>query len=133
MLCDFGVAAVVIWADRRFRLGHGRAFGLYVALYTAGRLWIEALRVDSANHILGLRLNIWTALIVGAVATAATLLSARRHRGREQSLLRAGAAEADVAGLARQADAPDDDTESRGPRSSAIEGAEAEYNGGKSP
>ena len=27
---DLGVAALVIWADRRFRLGHGRAFALYV-------------------------------------------------------------------------------------------------------
>lgn len=91
LLWDFGVAAVVIWADRRYRLGHGRACGLYVALYTAGRVWIEALRSDPANHILGLRLNIWTALIVGLVATALTLLSARRHPGREQSMLRAGA------------------------------------------
>ena len=30
-LWDVGVAALVIWADRRFRLGHGRAFALYVA------------------------------------------------------------------------------------------------------
>jgi prolipoprotein diacylglyceryl transferase len=91
LLWDFGVAAVVIWADRRYRLGHGRAFGLYVALYTAGRLWIEALRSDPANHILGLRLNIWTSLILGLAATAFILLSARRHPGREQSMLRAGA------------------------------------------
>ena len=60
-----GVAVVVIWADRRFNLGHGRAFALYVVLYTAGRVWIEALRIDSANEILGLRLNIWTSIIVG--------------------------------------------------------------------
>ncbi|WP_308291366.1 prolipoprotein diacylglyceryl transferase family protein [Amycolatopsis magusensis] len=88
LLWVFGVAAVVIWADRRFQLGHGRAFGLYVALYTAGRLWIEALRVDPANHILGLRLNIWTALLVCLTATALTVVSARRHPGREESMLR---------------------------------------------
>ena len=70
LLWDFGVAAVVIWADRRFRLGNGRAFWLYVALYTAGRLWIEALRTDPANHVLGLRLNIWTSLILGLTAVA---------------------------------------------------------------
>ncbi|WP_394619819.1 prolipoprotein diacylglyceryl transferase family protein [Lentzea sp. JNUCC 0626] len=83
LLWTFGVAAVVIWADRRFRLGHGRAFGVYVALYTLGRLWIEALRIDDANTILGLRLNIWTSLIVGLGAAALTLWSARRHPGRE--------------------------------------------------
>ena len=38
---DLGAAGVVLWADRRFRLGHGRAFALYVMAYTAGRGWIE--------------------------------------------------------------------------------------------
>lgn len=90
LLWTFGVAAVVIWADRRFRLGHGRAFGLYVALYTAGRLWIEALRIDPANEILGLRLNIWTSLILGLGAVTFTVLSARRHPGREESTVREG-------------------------------------------
>ncbi|MBC9005718.1 prolipoprotein diacylglyceryl transferase [Micromonospora aurantiaca (nom. illeg.)] len=63
-LWDLGVAGLVIWAERRFKLGGGRAFALYVAAYTVGRAWIEALRVDHANHILGLRLNDWTSLII---------------------------------------------------------------------
>ncbi|OLE28467.1 MAG: prolipoprotein diacylglyceryl transferase [Catenulispora sp. 13_1_20CM_3_70_7] len=91
LLWDFAVAGVVIWADRRWRLGHGRAFGTYVALYAVGRLWIEAMRVDTANHILGQRLNIWTALIVGIAATVATVVSARRRPGREESPMRGGA------------------------------------------
>ena len=37
----------VLWADRRCRLGGGRVFALYVALYCVGRAWIEALRVDT--------------------------------------------------------------------------------------
>ncbi len=78
-----GVALVVIWADRRFTLGHGRAFALYVLLYTLGRVWIEALRVDSANEILGLRLNIWTSVIVGLGALAYLIISARLRPGRE--------------------------------------------------
>ena len=32
VLWNLGVAACVIWADRRFKLGHGRAFALYVRL-----------------------------------------------------------------------------------------------------
>ena len=47
----------MIWADHRFTLGHGRAFALHVAAYTVGRAWIESLRIDTANHILGLHLN----------------------------------------------------------------------------
>ena len=42
----------------------GDVFALYVAGYTSGRLWIEALRIDEANHILGLRLNIWVSILV---------------------------------------------------------------------
>nr|MDP9459442.1 prolipoprotein diacylglyceryl transferase [Actinomycetota bacterium] len=33
LLWNLAAAALVIWADRRFRLGHGRAFALYVAAY----------------------------------------------------------------------------------------------------
>ena len=78
-----GVALVVIWADRRFNLGHGRVFALYVLLYTSGRVWIESLRIDSANEVLGLRLNVWTSIIVGLGALAYLVISARMRPGRE--------------------------------------------------
>lgn len=78
-----GVALLVIWADRRFKLGHGRAFALYVAAYCAGRFWIEYMRVDDAHHILGLRLNNWTALLVFLLAVVYIVLSARMRPGRE--------------------------------------------------
>ncbi len=76
-----GVALLVIWADRRFNLGHGRAFALYVAAYCAGRFWIEYMRVDDAHHILGLRLNNWTALFVFLLAVVYMVLSARMRPG----------------------------------------------------
>ncbi|MBN9109758.1 MAG: prolipoprotein diacylglyceryl transferase [Pseudonocardia sp.] len=63
-LWDVGVALLLVWAERRFGLRRGRLFALYVAAYTAGRAWVEALRVDHANHVLGLRLNDWTSLVV---------------------------------------------------------------------
>jgi prolipoprotein diacylglyceryl transferase len=78
-----GLALLVVWADRRFRLGHGRAFALYVAGYTVGRGWIEWLRVDDTHHILGLRLNAWTSLFVFAGAVVYLVVSARLHPGRE--------------------------------------------------
>jgi prolipoprotein diacylglyceryl transferase len=77
-LWDLGVAGLVIWAERRYRLGPARAFALYVAAYTAGRGWVEALRVDHANHFLGLRLNDWTSLLVFAVSAGYLLLSRGR-------------------------------------------------------
>ena len=48
----------------KLRLGRGNVMALYVMGYTLGRGWIEALRTDHANHILGLRLNDWTSLFV---------------------------------------------------------------------
>ncbi|WP_433282277.1 prolipoprotein diacylglyceryl transferase [Micromonospora sp. CA-244673] len=63
-LWNIGVAALVVILDRKLRLGRGRAFALYVMGYTAGRFWIELMRTDEANHILGLRLNVWTAALV---------------------------------------------------------------------
>ncbi|GGV18703.1 prolipoprotein diacylglyceryl transferase 1 [Streptomyces filipinensis] len=78
-----GVALLVIWADRRFTLGHGRAFALYVAAYCAGRSWIEYMRVDDAHHILGVRLNVWTALIVFVLAVTYFVVSAKKRPGRE--------------------------------------------------
>jgi prolipoprotein diacylglyceryltransferase len=41
----------------------GSIFLAYVASYSLGRIWIEALRIDSAHHIFGIRLNDWVASI----------------------------------------------------------------------
>ena len=82
---------VLLWADRRFSLGHGRVFALYVLLYTCGRLWIEMLRIDSANTVLGLRLNIWTSILVGIGALAYLVVSSRMRPGRDTVLVRQGA------------------------------------------
>ncbi|MFC5382061.1 prolipoprotein diacylglyceryl transferase [Aquipuribacter nitratireducens] len=82
-LWNLGVAGVVVWADRRFRLGHGRAFALYLALYAFGRFWLEMLRTDVANVVLGLRVNQLTALVVVLAASAYVIISARLRPGRE--------------------------------------------------
>jgi len=82
-LWNIGVAILVVLADRRFRLGHGRAFALYVAAYAVGRSWIEYLRVDEAHILLGLRLNDWTALVVFFGAVTYFVVSALLRPGRE--------------------------------------------------
>jgi prolipoprotein diacylglyceryl transferase len=81
LLWNLAAAAFVIWADRRFRLGHGRVFALYVASYCAGRVWIEMLRVDPAEHFFGVRLNVFTAVVVGLLAVG--YFVAMRGRPRE--------------------------------------------------
>lgn len=78
-----GVAVALVLVDRRWRIGHGRVFALYVFLYCCGRVWIEALRIDSANTILGLRLNVWTAIIVGIGGLVYFIVVGRLRPGRE--------------------------------------------------
>lgn len=86
-LWDIGVGTLVIVAGRRFDLGRGRAFALYVAAYTLGRAWVEALRVDHANHILGLRLNDWTSLIVFLTATGYLIVRRAKRAPSSPTLL----------------------------------------------
>ena len=87
---NLSVAGLVIWADRRFRLGHGRAFALYVMGYTAGRGWIEYLRIDEVqgSDVFGLRLNVWTSIVLFLLALGYFLWSRRKHPGREDEVLR---------------------------------------------
>jgi len=58
-------------------------FALYLVCYTLGRGWIEALRTDDATHVLGLRINLWTSLLVFLGGLAYLLVCARLRPGRE--------------------------------------------------
>jgi prolipoprotein diacylglyceryl transferase len=74
------VALVLVLADRRLSLAKGQVFALYGMLYTLGRFVIEMMRTDAANHILGLRLNVWTsAAVFAGSAFAFWRLGVRGH------------------------------------------------------
>jgi prolipoprotein diacylglyceryl transferase len=64
----------------------GDIFALYILGYTLGRVWIESLRIDEANLILGLRLNIWVSLIVLLTASAYLIASKRRGNTKENHI-----------------------------------------------
>jgi prolipoprotein diacylglyceryl transferase len=80
-LWDLGMMGVVLWLDRKLKLGFGRCFALYVMAYCLGRGWIEHLRIDTVeyNDVLGLRLNVWTSIILGSGALIYFVLAGRRH------------------------------------------------------
>ncbi|TDD49857.1 prolipoprotein diacylglyceryl transferase [Kribbella antibiotica] len=80
---NLGVMALVILVGRRITLGYGRAFFLYVAAYCAGRAWIENMRIDTVNHFLGLRLNVWTSIILFVLAVVALIISFRTKPGQQ--------------------------------------------------
>jgi prolipoprotein diacylglyceryl transferase len=79
-----GVAALLL-IDRKFRLTRGRLFLLYAMIYTAGRFWIEMLRIDAAEHItifgVTARLNVWTALLVFLCSLILFLILTFTRRG----------------------------------------------------
>ncbi|MEO6887257.1 MAG: prolipoprotein diacylglyceryl transferase [Jatrophihabitantaceae bacterium] len=85
-LWDIALGFTLLYLDRRLRLGRGNVMAVYVMGYTLGRIWIEALREDHANHILGLRLNIWTCIIVFALGLAWFLRHGGWHAEREKSV-----------------------------------------------
>ena len=94
-LWNVGVALVVVWADRRYKLGGGRVFALYLALYAVGRAWIEALRIDDANTFFGVRLNVFVMGVV--LAGSVAYLVRRRGHPREEVVQRAPGPVGDVA------------------------------------
>ena len=78
-LWNLALAGLLILYERRHPGARpGRLFALYVAGYALGRLWIEALRIDPASRIAGLRVNIWVSIV--ALAVSAAWLVATRHR-----------------------------------------------------
>jgi prolipoprotein diacylglyceryl transferase len=82
-LACVAIGFFVIWADKRYVMGHGRVFALYVALYCAARGLIETMRIDDARHILGIRFNVFTALFIGAMALLYLVRSSEKNPGRE--------------------------------------------------
>jgi prolipoprotein diacylglyceryl transferase len=71
LLWNVLVFAALIWLDRRFKMGHGRLFAMYVAGYCLGRFWVELMRSDHATTIAdtGIRINSFTStfVFIGAV------------------------------------------------------------------
>ena len=76
-------AVFLVWlghflARREGAVG-GRLMWAYLMVYTSGRVWIELLRVDEAHRILGLRLNVWTSILVFLIGLAGYVMTSRRH------------------------------------------------------
>ena len=76
---------ILLLADKRFNLRWGRMFGLYLIYYSVGRVWVEAIRIDPSEIVLGLRVNIWSAILGIAVGLTVILIQSRRHTGLENS------------------------------------------------
>ncbi len=89
LLWNLVVFALLIYLDRRFAIGHGRLFALYVAGYCVGRFGIELLRDDTATHIAGIRVNSFTSMFVFIGAVVYLILA---PKGREDPATLSGSA-----------------------------------------
>ena len=87
VLIGFGL----IYLDRKYKIGHGRLFALYVSLYSLGRLFIENLRIDEARLILGFRFNVFTSLVVIVGGLIYFVISNRSKPGKDKELFRRSA------------------------------------------
>ena len=73
------LALALVLADRRFALRRGSSSGSTSMGYPLGRIVFELMRSDEANHILGLRVNVWTSILVFLLGIV--IVVALRHRG----------------------------------------------------
>jgi prolipoprotein diacylglyceryl transferase len=87
LLWNVLVFAALIYIDRRFKIGHGRLFAMYVAGYCLGRFWIELMRSDVATHIAGIRVNSFTSTFVFIGAVVYIMVA---PKGREEPASLAG-------------------------------------------
>ncbi|MDN5744495.1 MAG: prolipoprotein diacylglyceryl transferase [Nocardioidaceae bacterium] len=87
-LWNLAAVALILWLERRFRLGYGRVMAVYVMAYTLGRGWIEYIRVDNVQleNVFGLRFNVWTSIVLFVLAAAYFCWSLRSRPGREESV-----------------------------------------------
>ena len=67
---------IIVLGDK---LKAGQSFALYVAAYCVGRFFIEWIRIDTANTIAGLRVNVWVSVLVGAGAALYFARASKRN------------------------------------------------------
>jgi len=87
-LWNLGAAALLLVLDRFFRFRAPALFALYVALYTGFRIYLETLRVDPSEELLGLRVNLLVSIVLFIASVSFfvwwQLLRGRRGRHRRE-------------------------------------------------
>lgn len=73
LLSILGVV-VLIWLDRKYALRRGRLFALYLIWYSSCRFWVEGVRIDPSEIVLGLRTFQWFAVAGIAIGVAIYLV-----------------------------------------------------------
>ena len=78
LVWDLALAAFLAWLGHRAAIRPWGLFALYVAGYSAFRIVEESLRIDSSEHFLGLRLNMYIAIVMTLAGLAWFAIAQRR-------------------------------------------------------
>jgi len=63
LIWDLALAALLVWLGHHAKIKYWGLFALYVAGYSGYRIFEESIRIDSSEYFLGLRLNMYIAII----------------------------------------------------------------------
>jgi len=103
LIFDLALAAALVWLGHHRQIRPWGLFALYVAGYSAYRIFEETIRIDSSEHFLGLRLNFYVATILTLVGIG-WFIWAQRRSAQDQTAVAAEdaapAAEVTIAGEA---------------------------------
>src|SRR4051794_1305926 len=78
IIWNLSLAAFLVWLGRTRDIRPPGLFALYVAGYSAFRIFEETIRIDPAHHFLGLRLNLFVAVTLTVVGLVWFTRSQRR-------------------------------------------------------
>ncbi|MDJ1371087.1 prolipoprotein diacylglyceryl transferase [Gulosibacter molinativorax] len=80
-----GVAVILI-LERMFRMRWGKTIAVYLIWYGLGRMAIESIRVDYSEVILGMRSNVFGALVMVVIGVVLFIVQTRKHKEPELSV-----------------------------------------------
>lgn len=73
----------LLFVEKKFNLQWGKLFATYLVFYSTGRAFIESIRLDPAYIILGLRTNVWSAILGIVAGLVLFVYLGRKHTGLE--------------------------------------------------
>lgn len=85
-LWDILGALLIIWLAKQLKLQWGKVFALYLIVYSVGRFFIEAIRLDPSDVFFGFRTNQWSAIVGIGLGIVFWYVQSRRHTGIEQGV-----------------------------------------------
>lgn len=90
MIWNLLFMTVLLLLERHYHYRWGQLIALYFIFYGVGRVWFESIRIDPSVVFLGLRTNVWGALVAVALGFIIFTVQRRRHPGAEPSIYQPG-------------------------------------------